>query len=55
MKCAICNSRIDFTFLGKIDGTIARDSKGKKKSVCSNCQKDGRIRELSENLRDLSQ
>ncbi|MBS3170603.1 hypothetical protein J4223_02385 [Candidatus Woesearchaeota archaeon] len=33
-KCAICKSKIEDTFLGKIHGTII-----KGKYVCSACQK----------------
>ena len=34
-KCALCNSKIENTFLGKIRGTFV-----KKKVVCSACQKE---------------
>ncbi|MBR9675993.1 hypothetical protein GOV05_03220 [Candidatus Woesearchaeota archaeon] len=39
MKCAVCNQRIETTFLNKLLGTVIKDSKGKKKGVCSSCQK----------------
>jgi hypothetical protein len=48
MKCDICGSKIEETFLKKIVGTIARDSKGKKRAVCSACQKNGRIKEIKQ-------
>jgi hypothetical protein len=38
-KCAICNKRIDVTFLNKIIGTHVKDSKGKRHTVCFECQK----------------
>jgi hypothetical protein len=38
-KCEICNSKIDTTFLGKIIGTIVKDKKGKKHTICFACQK----------------
>ncbi len=34
MKCSICSSKIEYTFLEKIFGTFI-----KKKPVCSNCQR----------------
>ena len=39
MKCEICKDKIAETFLKKIVGTIIKDSKGKKHSICNNCQK----------------
>jgi hypothetical protein len=39
MKCSICSSRIDITFLGKIIGAYVKDAKGKKHAVCFECQK----------------
>jgi len=39
MKCEICGKKIETTFLNKIVGTRIRDAKGKKKLVCSECQK----------------
>lgn len=39
MKCEICGSRIESTFLSKILGGYVKDSKGKKHAVCSACQK----------------
>ena len=38
VKCDICGTRIDTTFLNKILGTVVRDNDGKKKTVCRNCQ-----------------
>jgi hypothetical protein len=42
-KCAICNNPIEVIFLDKINGTYLRDAKGKKKVVCSTCQKNHAI------------
>jgi hypothetical protein len=39
MKCEICKKNIETTFLGKIIGSIIKDSKGKKHTICNNCQK----------------
>jgi DNA polymerase II large subunit len=41
MKCAICNGKIEKTFLGKIKGTYI-----KKKLVCSDCQRKYNKEEL---------
>jgi len=38
MKCDICGEKIKEIFLNKPLGTIIRNKKGKKKSVCSECQ-----------------
>ncbi|MBN1386400.1 hypothetical protein JW968_05510 [Candidatus Woesearchaeota archaeon] len=39
MKCGICKSKIQTTFLNKIIGTYVKDQKGKKHLVCFDCQK----------------
>ncbi|MBW2997349.1 hypothetical protein KY349_03355 [Candidatus Woesearchaeota archaeon] len=39
MKCAICKKKIVGTFLNKPIGTYVKDKKGKKHTVCSECQK----------------
>jgi ribosome-binding protein aMBF1 (putative translation factor) len=39
MKCEVCSSKIQTTFLGKIMGTHVKDAKGKKLIVCFECQK----------------
>ena len=39
MKCEICKNTIQETFLKKIIGTIIKDEKGKKHSICFECQK----------------
>jgi hypothetical protein len=49
-KCDLCGKKIDSTFLNKILGTVMRDSKGKKKTICSNCQKQNSSEELKEKL-----
>jgi hypothetical protein len=38
MKCEICSSKIQETFLKKALGTTIKDEKGKKHIVCSECQ-----------------
>ena len=38
VKCEICKSNINITFLKKIVGTMIKDSKGKKHYVCNECQ-----------------
>ena len=39
MKCALCSSSIQTTFLNKILGTHVKDAKGKLHTVCFECQK----------------
>jgi len=39
MKCEICKKKIEQTFLNKILGTQIKDEKGKKHSICKECQK----------------
>lgn len=39
MKCEICNSKVQETFLKKIIGTYVKDEKGKKHTICFECQK----------------
>lgn len=39
MKCEICSAKIEETFLKKIVGTYVKDEKGKRHSVCTECQK----------------
>lgn len=39
MKCGICKNRIETTFLNKLLGTYVKDAKGKKHTVCFECQK----------------
>ena len=49
MKCAICNSKIEKTFLDKIIGThIYKDKK--KHAICSDCQKNNSKEELMTKL-----
>ncbi|MBI4439734.1 hypothetical protein HY638_02070 [Candidatus Woesearchaeota archaeon] len=45
MKCEICKEKVQETFLGKIIGGIVKDAKGKKRTVCNNCQKKFRTKE----------
>lgn len=39
VKCEICKTKLEETFLKKILGTCVKDAKGKKHLVCSQCQK----------------
>lgn len=39
MKCEICKKKMAETFLGKPVGTYVKDKKGKKHTVCPECQK----------------
>jgi hypothetical protein len=39
MKCSVCKQKIEKTFLNKINGSYIKDSKGKLKAICGNCQK----------------
>jgi hypothetical protein len=39
MKCGICSTGMQTTFLGKIIGTHIKDEKGKVYMVCFECQK----------------
>ena len=39
MKCEICSKSIETTFMGKILGTYIKNEKGKKHSICFECQK----------------
>lgn len=38
MKCGICGKKIAETFLEKPIGTYVKDARGKKHTVCSECQ-----------------
>lgn len=38
-KCELCKQAIAQIFLGKLVGTYVKDAKGKKHTVCRNCQK----------------
>ena len=50
MKCHICNSRIDEGILKKIIGTYIKDSSGKKRAVCNECQSKFSGEELKEKI-----
>ena len=50
MKCDICGTKTDTTFLKKIVGTYMKNSKGKKKIVCPDCQKKYSKEELTTKL-----
>jgi len=39
MKCEICSKNIETTFMEKILGTYIKDDKGKKHTICQECQK----------------
>ncbi len=45
MKCEICGKKIGETFLQKILGTYVKDAKGKKHTVCFECQKQFKTKE----------
>lgn len=45
MKCAITGEEIKRTFLGKIIGTVVKDSKGKKHYISAEAQKNYRTKE----------
>ena len=49
MKCDLCNSKSEETFLEKIKG-IHINVNSKIKNVCSNCQKKYSIDEIKEKL-----
>ena len=39
MNCEVCGKKLGTTFLDKIVGTYVKGSKGKKHSICFECQK----------------
>ncbi|MFQ5475035.1 MAG: hypothetical protein ACE5DM_04330 [Candidatus Nanoarchaeia archaeon] len=39
MKCEICKQKIRELFLRKLVGGYVKDKKGRKHSVCNDCQK----------------
>jgi len=45
MKCEICKKKIEEIFLKKILGTYIKDKKGKKHTVCKDCQKEYKTKE----------
>jgi len=49
MKCDLCNSKIEETFLEKIKGTYIGRYK-KKNVVCNACQKKYSLKEVKEKL-----
>jgi hypothetical protein len=49
-KCDLCKSQIEETFLDKIKGTYIT-VKGKKKTICNNCQKTFSNEEILEKLK----
>lgn len=48
VKCDLCGQKVPTTFLNKLVGTIIKDKNGKKKTICSNCQKEHSKEELKE-------
>ena len=46
MKCAICNAKLETTFLDKIVGTFIGKGKNKK-AICPTCQKTNSQDELT--------
>jgi hypothetical protein len=52
MKCEICGQKISETFLKKIIGTVVKDKKGKKHTICFECQQKFPTKEqMLENLK----
>lgn len=49
-KCAVCGNPVEVMFLDKISGTYLKDKKGKKRAVCSACQKSHAIETLRARL-----
>jgi len=39
MKCEICKTKIEETFLRKLKGTVVKDEKGKIHHICPGCQR----------------
>ena len=51
VKCEICGKNINETFLNKLIGTYIKDEKGKKHTICFECQKKFKTKEeIIENL-----
>jgi len=50
MECSICKKKIEITFLGKIVGSYFKNEKGKKKPVCSECQKKYSAEEIKDKI-----
>ena len=46
MKCEICKSKIQTTFMNKLIGTYIKDEKGKKHTICKNCQQSNTKEEI---------
>ena len=38
-KCALCDAKVETVFLEKVQGSYVKDAKGKKRLVCSACQR----------------
>jgi len=51
MKCSVCGSVIQETFLGKLQGGFVKDANGKRHTVCGVCQE--RFRSKDELLAQL--
>lgn len=49
-KCSICNEKVEHTFLQKPKGTWIRDTDGKRRLVCSACQRQHAATGLKEKL-----
>lgn len=50
MKCELCKKNIESTFLNKMIGTYVKDKKGKKHTICSECQQKYSKAEMLEKL-----
>ncbi len=49
-KCELCKSSIQENFLGKLFGTVVKDAKGKKHTICSECQRKFKKEEILKKL-----
>ena len=52
MNCEVCSKKVGETFLKKVIGTYVKDSRGKKRLVCFECQKKFNSKEkILENIK----
>ena len=49
VKCDLCGQKVPTTFLNKLLGTVIKDKNGKKKTICSDCQR----KYSKEDIKDL--
>ncbi len=50
MKCEICGRKIEENFLNKLIGSYIRDVKGKRRAVCSDCQRKESVEDIRKKL-----